>query len=722
MTKSRLAAAGVAAAMGAAVLVACGSGDSGAQSAQLAGVVLDGAGSGSVFLDLNQNQQADAGEPTAAVQADGSFVLPVGKRTASEIATAYLVAGSDGKGNALMAPASAFITFDGDKQKTVPAVISPLTTLAAAGVAANGLTGAEAAELLQQQLSLPGSPLSNYKAGGNKGLQGLANGAAAALNAAAENGTGPMASAERAAKALPALNQQWGLTTGGVLSADAARAAMPAAPQSADAAELFRFILKFKDGVSDPKQLSGALLASVRGQLLASYTNVVKGAAVSVSSGQAAAFLQGAAAHPGVEAIELDQRVTASAGNQATPPWGLDRIDQRSLPLSRSFGYAYEGTGVRAYIIDTGIRSTHAEFGGRVVPGYSAIPDGLGTGDCNGHGTHVAGTVGGATSGVAKGVTLVPVRVLDCSGSGWSSDIVAALDWLAANAQKPAVANMSLGGLGSALLDEAVNRVIAAGIPVVVAAGNSTANACNYSPARVPAAFTVGASTLADTAAGFSNFGTCLDMFAPGQGISSAWHTSDTAKATLDGTSMAAPHVTGVAALYLHENPGAGVEQVYTALRGNATANKISPLLLGSPNALLYSTLGAVTPPPVEPSTPPTQPTNPIVQPPTKISIGALTPTPWKPNAYFWQPRVTVAVRDQNANVVSGVVVRGSFTAGGTNLTCTTATNGTCVILGMAQMPAVASVQFTVTSLSRAQSSYDPASNVVTTVTVNQPR
>ncbi|HEY0772885.1 MAG TPA: S8 family peptidase [Nocardioidaceae bacterium] len=303
--------------------------------------------------------------------------------------------------------------------------------------------------------------------------------------------------------------------------------------------------------------------------------------------------------NPNVAYIEADQRVELTA-TQSSPTWGLDRVDQRNLPLSSSYTYNATGSGVTAYIIDTGIRSTHGDFGGRVAGGYTAISDGQGSNDCNGHGTHVAGTVGGTTYGVAKSVTLKPVRVLDCSGSGTNSGVIAGVDWVTGNKTGPAVANMSLGGGVSSALDSAVQSSINAGVTYAVAAGNdSGADACNGSPSRVGAALTVGSSTNTDARSSFSTIGSCLDLFAPGSSITSAWHTSNTATNTISGTSMATPHVAGAAALYLQGNPSASPSTVSSAIVNGATANVLTNVGTGSPNRLLYSLLdGGSTPPP----------------------------------------------------------------------------------------------------------------------------
>jgi len=308
--------------------------------------------------------------------------------------------------------------------------------------------------------------------------------------------------------------------------------------------------------------------------------------------------------NPNVAYLEADQRVGLSA-TQSNPTWGLDRIDQRSLPLSSSYTYNATGSGVTAYIVDTGVLGSHGEFSGRMAAGYSAINDGRGTTDCNGHGTHVAGTVGGTTYGVAKQVTIRPVRVLDCQGSGTNSGVIAGVDWVTGNhsAGSPAVANMSLGGGVSSALDTAVANSINDGVTYAVAAGNENTNACNGSPSRVGAAVTVGSTTSSDARSSFSNYGSCLDLFAPGSSITSAWHTSSSATNTISGTSMATPHVAGVAALYLQGSPSASPSTVSAAIVNGATTNVVSGAGTGSPNRLLHSLLdGGSTPPPPPPS------------------------------------------------------------------------------------------------------------------------
>jgi serine protease len=328
--------------------------------------------------------------------------------------------------------------------------------------------------------------------------------------------------------------------------------------------------------------IASEMAANYKGKIQHVYKHAINGFAVEMSESEAEAL----SLDFRVKFVEEDGVVTADA-TQTNPPWGLDRIDQRNRPLSGTYTYNWTGSGVRAYIIDTGIRTAHTQFGGRASNVFDAF-GGNGQ-DCNGHGTHVAGTVGGSTYGVAKSSLLRGVRVLNCSGSGSTSGVIAGVDWVRNNHIAPAVANMSLGGGVSTALDTAVNNLHNANVTIAVAAGNSNANACNSSPARAANAITVGSTTSTDARSSFSNIGTCLDLFAPGSGILSAWFSSNTATATLSGTSMASPHVAGVAALYKQANPSASSTTIRNAIVNNATTGVISNPGSGSPNRLLYS-------------------------------------------------------------------------------------------------------------------------------------
>ncbi|MDQ3803413.1 MAG: S8 family peptidase [Acidobacteriota bacterium] len=330
-------------------------------------------------------------------------------------------------------------------------------------------------------------------------------------------------------------------------------------------------------------QVADVLTAAYGGRVKHLYKHALNGFSVTMKKEQALALSQ----DPRVAFVEEDA-VMSTTATQTNPPWGLDRIDQRDRPLSGTYTYNWTGSGVRVYVIDTGIRTSHTQFGGRASNVFD-VNGGNGQ-DCNGHGTHVSGTVGGSTYGVAKSALLRGVKVFQCANTTSTSNIIAGVNWVTSNRVQPAVANMSVGGPASSAMDTAVQNLINAGVPVAVSAGNSNgADACTQSPARLAAAITVGSTTTSDARSSFSNIGTCLDLFAPGSSIPSAWYTSDTATATLSGTSMASPHVAGVAALYRQAFPSASPATVRNAIVSNATTNRLSGIGSGSPNRLLYS-------------------------------------------------------------------------------------------------------------------------------------
>jgi PKD repeat protein len=369
---------------------------------------------------------------------------------------------------------------------------------------------------------------------------------------------------------------------------------LASAAQPAGSAERSPVIVVFRDDVADAAGLTRQLGRAFGFSPRYTYQHAIKGFAATIPGSAASAI----ARNPNVAWVEADGVVQLD-GDQAGPPsWGLDRIDQRTLPLSDSYHYDATGAGVTAYIIDTGIRISHVDFGGRATYGYDAVDGSLPADDCHGHGTHVAGTVGGTNLGVAKGVSLVAVRVLDCRGSGSWSGVIAGIDWVTANhtGSAPAVANMSLGGGASSSVDAAVQRSIADGVSYAIAAGNGNRggvaqDACGSSPARVPEAMTIGATTSTDVKASWSNYGPCVDWFAPGVGITSAWATSDTATYTISGTSMATPHTAGVAALYLQQHPSDTPQQVRDALFTATTKGVVTSSGTAN-NHLLYSLFG----------------------------------------------------------------------------------------------------------------------------------
>lgn len=353
----------------------------------------------------------------------------------------------------------------------------------------------------------------------------------------------------------------------------AARSARPAAGVESGAAAAAAVRAEAKD-----------LLGEYGGSAKRTYSAALEGFSASMSASAAREL----AADPAVASVEPN-RVERGDEVQTDPAWGLDRIDQRDLPLDKSYEYAGDAAEVTAYVVDSGIRVSHEEFEGRATYGYNFVDGNEEAADCHGHGTHVAGTLGGKSHGVAKKVKLVGVKVLDCENSGTTENVLAGYDWVAKNAVAPAVANVSIGGAAGDAKDKAIRELVEAGITVSVSAGNKSADACDQSPAREASVITVAATTEDDTRSEISNHGSCVDLFAPGEAVVSAGHESDTAEATMNGTSMAAPHVTGVAALYVSANPEASPAEVAKALLSAASEDKVKEPGKGSPNKLLYS-------------------------------------------------------------------------------------------------------------------------------------
>ncbi len=392
------------------------------------------------------------------------------------------------------------------------------------------------------------------------------------------------------------------------------------APPSTDLSRLLnvsealpnRYVIVLKDGLNSALT-ANTLIRQYGGQADLNFSSVLNGFAAYLNKAQVSALsFDKAVKYVEQDAIQrISDKKTPPPEAQKNATWGLDRIDQAGLPLNKSFTYTASGKGVHVYIVDTGIRSDHKDFSGRLGDGVNTSDDpkqppaGLldpifealfgrkenpndPTNDCNGHGTHVAGTVGGTEWGVAKASTLHAVRVLNCEGAGSNSTVIAGLDWIAKNAKTPAVVNMSLGGGASKAIDDAVEGLIKKGITVVVAAGNDNKDACQSSPARAKPAITVAASDNKDARASFSNYGSCTDIFAPGKDITSAWMTGSSATKTISGTSMASPHVAGAVALLLEQDPKRKPSDIEKLLLSKASGGKISDSK-GSPNKLLFT-------------------------------------------------------------------------------------------------------------------------------------
>jgi len=445
------------------------------------------------------------------------------------------------------------------------------------------------------------------------------------------------------------------------------------------------------------------------------FTHVLNGLSVRIKNSEVARLRN----NPNVLLVEPDQQMFAVDTQSPSPSWGLDRIDQRSLPLNSTFTATAQGSGVDTYIVDTGIYASHTEFTGRLAAGFSSIADSNGTNDCNGHGTHVAGTTAGTTYGIAKSATLIPVRVLDCSGSGSNSGVIAGLDWIVAHhiSGKAAVVNMSLGGGASTALDTAVQNVINDGIVMVVAAGNSNVDACNTSPARATNALTVGATgqysagETTDSRSSYSNYGPCLDIFAPGSRITSSWIGGSAAINTISGTSMAAPHVAGVAAVLFGRYPSSTASQIASMLRTSATPNVVISPGTGSPNYLLYLDPLGGTPSGPDAVTPvaPSAPTAITITPSSgslsiKFTAGSAGTSPITNYKYSLDGGVTWLTRSP-ASTLSPIVVSG-LTNGSTYSVSiraiSTAGDGIASTLVNATIPSAPSAPLLVTALASA--------------------
>ena len=477
----------------------------------------------------------------------------------------------------------------------------------------------------------------------------------------------------------------------------------PSAAAQGPAPDRSRYIVVFHANANDVAQQAQAMANGAGTGPEHVYTHVLKGFSVSLPTQGAAAFLAAMRRHPLVDYIEQDQPVSASElVIEAAASWGLDRIDQRG-GLDGFYGYDSTGLGVRVYVLDSGVRQTHVDFGGRVLPGYTLVNDGRGTADCTGHGTQVASIVAGRSFGTAKNAAIVPVRVFDCNNSTSWSAVIAGLDWIAAQGVRPAVVNMSLSGGVSSTTETAITSLYKQGIVVTAAAGNEGVDACTRSPGRQPIVVTVGATQRSpnngDAMLGFSNFGACVDLFAPGSGVRMASHLSDIATTSNVGTSFSAPHAAGLLARLFEENPAATPAEVSALLQARATPGTLMDAGPDSPLLVLYSGPDAA-------------PAN------ASIRVANFSASR-KVTGKNWTATVRLTVRDLYARPVAGARVSGRFSTASSEQACTTDSAGSCSLTSPSLSTSVAATTLTVTAVS-GSGPYVPAYDYSNAITVTQ--
>lgn len=707
-----------------------------------------------VFVDNNQNFSLDKDETAAYVTPHiGSFKIEIAALTAEQLESSFLVARNTQNTHQsyyLASPLSAYVSANPDGSFTSKeAVISPLTSMVSGEMISNHLSLEEANQNISE-ITQNASPLENYVANNNSNAKNYAQEVINNWQPVLNNNE--FDDPQKNFVANSDVNKASLLTASQptekqlMLSNGVVKPSVSASGITTLAGSSYVVVYK-QGGIGTPNENSGAAAAAqtsmeVTGQQIArqyggtfkfAYSSSIRGFSLAIPNTKVLDFIEAMQRNPNVDYVEEDKIVYTTAVNQIPTNWGLDRIDQNNLPLNNIYSYSNDGTGVNAYIIDTGIKLTHDEFAGRIKPGFSAIADSLGVADCKGHGTHVAGILGGRTYGVAKNVNIFPLKVFDCNGSSTISGILAAMDWIITNGKLPGVVNMSLGISGSHSIDQGAAAVHNAGFVVVASAGNFSGNACEQSPARVSSVITVGSSDITDVKSYYSNYGVCVDLFAPGSGIRSAWHTSNVEFSILNGTSMSSPHVAGVAALILQNNPRATPLQVNYAILNASRNVMVGPLGLDSPNRLLRVTnTPDFTPvnqpiyvPPINSPLPPIAPINPPSAKPKipfrTIAIYSIRFTQVKVSNSTWKTTAIIKLYTTNKGQLQEAMVTANFSVGGLGLTCKTNSSGICTITSGLIPSTRPRTWVTITGITGENVGYLTKRNYVVSVPISKP-
>ena len=704
-----------------------------------------------VFIDHNQNFILDDNETLASVKPHiGQFTLEIPALTPAQLESSFLVARNtpvQGQTYYLASPLAAYVhTNSSGGYTSQSAVISPLTSLVASEMLSNQQTLAEATSIVNQ-ITKNSQPLENYILSSNSNAAQLAQGVISSWKpASTDNDLSSLQSSfannSDVTKASLLASNQNSINTSSVSFMKPS-----AVPNGITNLAGSSFVVVYKQGgagnpndhiaannIRREMEVTGQQIArKYGGTFKYAYSSAIRGFSLAIPNVKVQDFVDGMQRNPNVDFIEEDFPVNLDAGTQVPLNWGLDRIDQDNLPLNNSYSYINDGTGVNAYVIDTGLNSNHQDFTGRVKPGFSAIQDNLGTTDCKGHGTHVAGILGGTTYGVAKNVQITPIKIFDCYGSSSMSGILAGIDWIIQNGSLPGVINMSIGISVSHTIDQAVNSAYEAGYVVVASAGNFAGRACDQSPARASNVITVGSSDITDTKSYFSNYGVCVDVFAPGSSIRSSWFSQNDAYNILNGTSMSSPHVAGVAALILQSYPNAKPQEINYAILNAANTNMVGSLGTDSPNRLLRVTnTPDFTPfnqpiyvPPINTPLPPAPPKDTVTKKPAIpfriIAIKSIAAKRIKVSKTTWKTLTTITIYTTNNGPLQEATITAKFSIGGANLTCTTNSAGICSIPSGIISNTKKSTVMTITGVDGENVGYLSRVNKVKALTIKKP-